>query len=244
MLYTVPESKGNVHCMLHRFDLHVHSFFSKDAASHPHDLIATARARGLSGIAITDHDTCEAHEFLKNYAVPDGFLLVPGVEVSTAHGHMLCLGATLPCMRGVPAAEVLAAIKAVGGLAVPAHPFDHWRAGIRAPVLDTLDIEVLEVFNAAVVSRKFNDRAREYAARRGLKMLASSDAHHASAVGVSTTAFEIAELTVPALLAALRLGGTPEGNYLSFREGMKKHLANWFRKINRRPQDAGSIVRK
>jgi predicted metal-dependent phosphoesterase TrpH len=49
--------------MLHRFDLHVHSFFSADAASAP----GTDRhgaSTGLSGIAITDHDTCEAHEYL------------------------------------------------------------------------------------------------------------------------------------------------------------------------------------
>ena len=42
---------------------------------------------------------------------------------------------------------------------------------------------------------------------------------------------------VPALLAALKKGGHPEGHYLTFREGMKKHLGNWFRIFNknRRP---------
>jgi len=213
----------------------MHSFFSKDATGSPESLIAAAKARGLSGIAITDHDTCEAHEYLKDHPVPAGFLVVPGVEVSTAEGHLICLGVTLPYMKGVPAKEVMEAVKVGGGIAIPAHPFDQWRAGIRPSVLDTLDIEAIEVFNAAVTSRSYNEKAFAYAKGRGLKMLAGSDAHHSSAVGVSATAFEMDELTLPALLAAIRKGGTPDGHYLSFREGVKKHFANWFRKVNPRP---------
>ena len=150
---------------------------------------------------------------------------------------MLCIGATLPRMKGRPAAEVLQAIKDAGGLAIPAHPFDQWRAGIRPNVLDALDIEVLEVFNAAVTSRRYNEKALEYAQRRGLKTTAASDAHHASAVGISSTVFEMEELTVPALLQALRKGGQPEGRYLTFGEGVKKHFGNWFRVFNRRPTE-------
>jgi predicted metal-dependent phosphoesterase TrpH len=221
--------------MLRRFDLHTHSFFSKDACNSPEELIAAARRRGLDGMAITDHDSCEAHEYLKSRELPPGFLVVPGVEVSTAEGHLLCIGATLPRMKGCPAAEVIQAIQDAGGVAIPAHPFDKWRAGIRPKVLDKLDIEVLEVFNAAVTSRRYNDEALEYARNRGLKTTASSDAHYDSAVGVSTTLFEMEELTVPALMKALRNGGRPEGNYLTFREGLRKHFANWFRIVNRGP---------
>ena len=218
-----------------RFDLHMHSFFSKDATSPPEDLIAAAITKGLQGIAITDHDTCEAHTYLRNRPLPENFLVVPGVEVSTSDGHLLSLGTTLPYLRGTSAKDVVQAVQAAGGLSVPAHPFDRWRAGIRASVLDTLDIEVIEVFNAAVTSRSYNKQALDYATRRGLRMLAGSDAHRASAVGVSSTVLEMDELSVPALLAALRKGGRPEGNYLTLREGIKKHFGNWFRKFNRRP---------
>ena len=62
----------------HRFDLHMHSFFSPDAADSPEDLIAAAKARGLSGIAITDHDNCEVHEYLraKGLAREDGMAVL------------------------------------------------------------------------------------------------------------------------------------------------------------------------
>jgi predicted metal-dependent phosphoesterase TrpH len=227
--------------MLYRFDLHVHSFFSPDGASPPEDLIAAAKARGLSGIAITDHDTCAAHEYLVEKGLErldgqhvDGFLVVPGMEVSTADGHLLCIGTTLPVMRGEPAAVVVRAIEDRGGLAIPSHPYDRWRAGIREEILDTLDLKAIEVFNAAA-RRDYNEKALAYATVRGISMTASSDAHHASAVAVSSTAFELDDLRVDALIAALRAGGTPEGRYLSRLEAAKKQFAGWFRPPNRKP---------
>lgn len=220
--------------MLHRFDLHTHTFFSKDACNSPEEMIEAARSRGLSGIAITDHDTCEAHEYMRGRSLPEGFLLIPGVEVSTAEGHLLCIGATLPRLKGKPAKEVLEKIKNAGGIGIPAHPFDKWRAGIRAETLDSLEIEVLEVFNAAVTAKGYNEKAFEYAKSRRLAMTAASDAHHDSATGVSWTEFDLPEVTIPAVLEALRKGGKPVGNYLTFREGIKKHFANWFRLFNKR----------
>lgn len=224
----------------HRFDLHMHSFFSPDAADSPEALIAAAKARGLSGIAITDHDNCDVHADLiakglerADGEAVDGFLVVPGVEVSTADGHLLCLGTTLPMMAGQPASAVTDAIHERGGLAFPSHPYDRWRSGIHERVLDAVPFDGLEVFNAAVSSRKYNMQALAYAERRGLSMTASSDAHHASAVGVSKTMFELEALNLPNLLAALRKGGKPEGEYLSRSEALKKHFGNWFRMLNR-----------
>lgn len=229
--------------MLHRFDFHVHSWYSPDAADAPEVLIAAAKARGLSGLAITDHDRTGAHDYLlgKGLCRPDGqpvegFLVVPGVEVSTAEGHLLCLGVTLPVMKHHPAAEVVAEVQARGGIAVPAHPFDGWRAGIRPPALDSLPVQHLEVFNAAVTSRRYNQDAKAYAAERDLIPLAGSDAHHASAVGTAQTALELPELSLSAVLAALRSGPTfLTEAYLSRADGLKKHLGNWFRFGNASP---------
>ena len=231
--------------MLYSFDLHLHTHYSADACSSPEAMVEAAKRRGLSGIALTDHNTCEAVEYLtrKGLIRPDGqpvegFLIVPGVEVSTADGHLLCLGTTLPYMKGKPAAEVVAGIRERGGVAVAPHPYDRFRAGIREEVLDDLDLAALETFNAAVSFKSFNTEASAYAARRGLAATAGSDAHHASAAGISSTAYDLPELSLAALLQTIPKGGTLNANYLPFSEAMKKNFGNWFRIFNRKPTES------
>ncbi len=229
--------------MLYRFDLHVHSFFSGDAASSPEQLVAAARRKGLSGIAITDHNSCESAAYCLEHGLANeagtpvgGFLVVPGVEVSTADGHLLCIGTTLPGMIGAPAIEVEKAIHERGGVAIPAHPYDRWRAGIREEVLKQMQTPVLEVFNAAVTSRSFNAQAKAFAEAHGRKMTAGSDAHHASAVGTAGTAYDLDEFSVAGLLRAIVRGGELNETYLTRYEGFKKHFGNWFRVFNRNPR--------
>jgi histidinol phosphatase-like PHP family hydrolase len=46
--------------MSFNIDLHTHTFFSGDGVSSPEENIAAAKAKGLHGIAVTDHNTCDA----------------------------------------------------------------------------------------------------------------------------------------------------------------------------------------
>lgn len=239
-------SRNNTPLMLHSFDLHLHTFYSPDGCASPEAMLDAAKRRGLSGMAVTDHNTCAAIEHLTaaglmrvDGSAVDGFLIIPGVEVSTSDGHLICLGTTLPDMKGQPAIEVVKAIHARGGIAIAPHPFDSFRAGIREEVLDQLPLTALETFNSAVTLRSFNRKAADYAARRGLAATSSSDAHHASAAGICSTAYELPELTLPALLAAIPGGGRRTENYLPFAESMKKNFGNWFRLFNPVPMGKG-----
>ena len=182
-------------------DLHTHTFFSGDGVSSPEELIAAAKAKGLNGVAITDHNTCDAINYLidkglmrMDGSAVDNFLVVPGVEVTTAEGHLLCIGATLPFLKGKPALDVCHMIHERGGLAIPPHPYDLFRAGIRFATLETLPVDALEVFNAATTLRRYNRYAFKYAQARGLPMTAASDAHHAAAVGTAYTILNTEDL--------------------------------------------------
>src|SRR6266513_3497170 len=104
---------------------------------------------------------------------------------STADSHLLCIGAELPYLKGRPAREVCDIIHQRGGLAIPPHPYDLFRAGIRFSILETLQVDAIEVFNAATTLRRYNRYAFKYAQIRGLPMTAASDAHHAAAVGTA-----------------------------------------------------------
>ena len=218
------------------FDLHCHSWYSGDAVSSPEELIASARRKGLHGFAITDHNTCDAYHYMVDHGLArwdgtpvDDFLVIPGVEVSTADGHLLCIGTVLPQLKGRPAGEVAAAIQASGGLAIPAHPYDRFRAGIREETLDTLKVDAIEVFNAAISHRSFNASALSYAERRGLPMIASSDAHHEAAIGASHVILDTADFTVRGVLQAIVRGARRHERLLPFRDKLRKTLNNWFR---------------
>src|SRR5207248_11145647 len=92
-----------------------------------------------------------------------------------------------PKFHEKPALEVCQLIHERGGIAIPPHPYDLFRAGIRLSTLETLAIDAIEVFNAATTLRRYNRYAFKYAQIRGLAMTAASDAHHAAAVGTAYT---------------------------------------------------------
>ncbi len=81
-------SEAPVAGTIRRVDLHSHTFFS-DGTLSPEDLVSRARQRGLSALAVTDHDSVEG--IPRARAAAEGALdLVPGVELSTTlDGHDL-----------------------------------------------------------------------------------------------------------------------------------------------------------
>ena len=70
-----------------RIELHAHTHFS-DGALSPAQLVALAEERGLSALAITDHDSVEGIEPAR--AAARTLEIVPGIEISsTLEGHDL-----------------------------------------------------------------------------------------------------------------------------------------------------------
>ena len=203
--------------------------------------------KGSKVWAITDHNNCDSVDYLlekglmREDGLPvDGFLLIPGIEVTTAEGHLLCLGARLPDdLKGLPAIDVCRLIHEAGGLAVPPHPFDRFRAGIREEVLEDLPIDALEVFNAATTLDRHNRQAHHYAKSKGIGMLASSDAHHASVVGTAYTILDVEELSLAAVLSQIPQSYLTVENYQGFRASLRKTMANIRRLARRRKAPQG-----
>lgn len=222
--------------MAYNIDLHCHSWFSGDGVSSPESLIASARAKGLHGFALTDHNSSDGCRYLldKGLVREDGlpvddFLVIPGVEVTTAEGHLLCLGVILPYLKGTPALEVCRMVHEMGGVAIPPHPYDLFRAGIRQSVLDTLEIDALEVFNAATTLKRYNRMAFDYATSKGLPMTAGSDAHHEAAIGTAYTILKTDDFSVRGLLGQIKKGTQLSQRYLSARDALRKAWNNFLR---------------
>lgn len=81
-----------------RADLHIHSFGAsydvRDATATPEAIIATAKSEGLAIIAITDHNEISNVAQAVELGLAAGILVVPGVELSTPEGHLLCYAPT------------------------------------------------------------------------------------------------------------------------------------------------------
>ncbi|GHV12998.1 phosphatase [Spirochaetia bacterium] len=81
-------------------DLHTHSNAS-DGSLSPVELIQEAAKRGLSAIALTDHDTINGLEDAAKEAAVRGIRFIPGIEIEITHMgpgefHLLGLGITRP----------------------------------------------------------------------------------------------------------------------------------------------------
>jgi hypothetical protein len=99
---------------------HVHTTRS-DGRGTVEEVAAAAKAAGLHFVVLTDHNDFAPRE----PAFVDGVLLVPGVELSTNHGHLIAFGMERP-LEGVRAwmegGEALAKVEQAGGTVVLAHP--------------------------------------------------------------------------------------------------------------------------
>jgi predicted metal-dependent phosphoesterase TrpH len=169
------------------FDLHCHTSYSFDSLARPRDQAHAAAARGLTHLAITDHDRIDGALEARDQA-PDGLTVIIGEEVKTADGDLICLFLERPLASGLPAAETIAAARAQGGLVGIPHPFDrHRNSMLREARLETLVplVDWIEAWNARVIGRDGNELAALFAKEHGLAGLAASDAHSSLEVGVA-----------------------------------------------------------
>jgi predicted metal-dependent phosphoesterase TrpH len=201
-----------------RLDLHLHSAHSPDSQLTLEAAVERLGPQGIDGFALTDHNTVSGHASLRALAerFPQ-YRFVPGIEVSTADGHVLALGLLeLPPLRR-PAAETVEWIEAHGGVAVPAHPARHMH-GVGPRLAQSLRVPALETVNGHN-SELANARAAVIAARRTLGETGGSDAHDAASVGRAYTVFPEGVETVEDLLEELRRRRTlSEGTSLRFTE--------------------------
>ena len=166
-----------------RIDPHVHSHASHDGHDPVELLLEHASEIGLDGIVVTDHDGIDASLRAAELAPAYGLVGIPGVEVSTAAGHLLAIGVERCPEPGRPLAETLDAVADQRGAAIVPHPFQRSRHGVRRRRLADVDPDAIEVYNSMLFTGYRNRRANAFARRRSLTPVAGSDAHHLPNVG-------------------------------------------------------------
>ncbi|MFC6754064.1 CehA/McbA family metallohydrolase [Halorubrum tibetense] len=114
-----------------RIDPHVHSDDSYDGHEPVELILEHAADIGLDAVVITDHDTMGESLRAAALAPEYGLIGIPGVEVSTAHGHLLAIGVDRMPPRRESYADTVAWIREHGGVAIVPHPFQRSRHGVR-----------------------------------------------------------------------------------------------------------------
>ena len=232
-LYTVARLSGGVSSVTVRIDPHVHSEDSYDGHEPVELILEHAADIGLDAVVITDHDTMGESKRAAELAPEYGLVGIPGVEVSTADGHLLAVGVDRMPPRGESYAATVSWIHDRGGVAIVPHPFQRSRHGVRRrdiplpgsddredasddpAAVDAVDeVDAIEVFNAWLFTGSRNRRARRFAALHGYPGVAASDAHHLNYVGRAFTELTVRgrssvdDVTAEDVLAAIREGTT------------------------------------
>jgi predicted metal-dependent phosphoesterase TrpH len=197
----------------YRGDLHLHTVHS-DGRRTPAELADTARANGLDFVVSTEHNTNAANQL---WGAEDltGLLVVPGIEVTTRHGHWLAVG--IPPdewfdwrygPRDGRFPEYAERVRAAGGMVVAAHPAlpmpsCAWEFGYR-------HVDAMEVWNGRwTPDDELALRTWDRLLRRGRRIVAvaGSDSHAAhQAVGRPYVAVRAPRLSTPSVVEALLHG--------------------------------------
>jgi predicted metal-dependent phosphoesterase TrpH len=204
-------------------DLHVHSCYSSDSLITPQDLVFYAKKRGLDAVAVTDHNRVDGA--LKIARETTELLIIPGIEVSSAHGHIVGLNVHEVIPRGLSADETVDRIHAAGGVAVACHPFALFKGCLGKNVSDKFD--AIEAINARAVPFGRSCRKAEEAAKRlGLSRVAGTDAHYGPQIGYGYTVID-AEPTVEAIVKAIVAGrcepfGQPVPAFINIQQQLQR----------------------
>jgi glycosyltransferase involved in cell wall biosynthesis len=165
-------------------DLHMHTDHSPDCATPVDVLLETAKARGLGAIAVTDHNVISGAHEARDRA--DGIKIIVAEEVKTANqGEVIGLFIDEHIPRGMSLEETIAEIHRQGGLVYVPHPFDRMHS---VPDYEHLlnvieDVDAIEVFNARVAVKSFNEEAVKFARKYRIPGGAGSDSHVPQGLG-------------------------------------------------------------
>jgi len=191
-------------------DLHCHSRYSIDGVTPVEELLARASAAGLDGVALTDHDTIAGVQEAADRAPEYGLTVIPGIEVTSAAGHVLGLGVDSVVPMGLSFHETIDQIHDAGGIAVVPHPYqERLRHGVLANVEphELVAADAIEIYNSRFVTGKSNHQAEQLAEELDMPATAASDAHIGDMVGQAITHID-AKPDVDAILDAVVDGHT------------------------------------
>lgn len=164
-----------------RVDFHVHTHLSGTVSTSPAEAVRQARRHQLDRIAITDHGTLEGAWEARKL---DAKRIIVGEEITTRRGTQLIgLFLSRPIPQNLSLAQTVERIRQQEGLIYAPHPLGYidkpdWHARQAFQVAD-----LVEGWSGRIFFGGLDWIVRKQAHRRGLPLLAGSDAHQGQDIG-------------------------------------------------------------
>jgi predicted metal-dependent phosphoesterase TrpH len=198
------------------FDLHMHTYHSKDGFQSPYNLFKVMDKKGLRGVAPTEHWRAATLKVIER----NGKFIIPACEFkSTNYGEVIGLFLT-EHIENRTFEEIAEDIHDQNGLVILPHPMDPLRkqTAIRKGLPEDLiikHVDLIEGINSRCIIQLFNTRAQQLAKRLNKPMTAGSDGHSIFEMGHAKTWLQDIE-TADDIYNELKSGRTQISGYPSF----------------------------
>lgn len=187
-------------------DMHIHQKLnSSDSSLDLFEAVAVAKARGLDGICITDHDDLGLRPMADTISSETGFPIFVGVEIFTLDGDLLCFGIDEMPDERLSAQATIDFVNERGGVTIAAHPYRQNNRGLGDVIAEVRGLGAVEAFNGRTDTLS-NLRARNLANGLNLPQIGGSDSHTDIEVGNFATRFTVPVQNEYDLIDAIRNG--------------------------------------
>jgi len=194
-------------------------------------IISRVQKIGFNGLAITDHNELRAVEKYDLFK-DTGLLLIPGMEISSASGHILAYGIKTAIPKNLSVADTIDRIKDAGGIAVASHPYRKV-TGIGEDHVIFGRFRYIEGFNGRT-SPASNKKAVVLAKRIGASITGGSDAHREEEIGTAFTEVPDNVSSVEEFLEAMFKGlvdaGGSQPGFKKYAGVASKNVVRWVKR--------------
>lgn len=189
-------------------DMHLHErTFSLDSHLSLEQIVTIAKAKGLDGVCITDHDSMGLRSRAEEYSRETGFPILVGVEFYSLQGDITAWGVDSCPPERVDAQAFIDQVNAAGGFCAACHPFRNNNRGLEEHLRKVHGLHGIEVLNGST-SPEANQKALRYCRELGCTPIGGSDAHIEKQVGVYATWLPREVHTLEEFISLLRAGQT------------------------------------